>query len=90
MIFIQLIVAMTFLNRLAVKVRFFFIADPNVLGVRILMELAKHILDFVINNQYLANTVAKICITVIEVSMITLFISYLFINSGHKAGPIRP
>ncbi|KAJ8679528.1 hypothetical protein QAD02_015315 [Eretmocerus hayati] len=42
------------------------IDDPNILSSRVLMELVRHILDRVVDNQRCAGSAAKICITIIE------------------------
>ena len=44
-----------------------FLADPNHLNARTLMELVRHILERVVENRRHAEAAAKICITIIEV-----------------------
>jgi hypothetical protein len=53
------------------------IDDPNVLSARGLMELVRHILERVIDNQRCAVPAAKICITIIEKEVKETFLESL-------------
>ncbi|XP_058806167.1 CBP80/20-dependent translation initiation factor isoform X3 [Phymastichus coffea] len=53
------------------------IDDPNVLSARVLMELVRHILERVIENQRCAAPAAKICITIIEKEVKETFLESL-------------
>ncbi|XP_016838544.1 transcriptional regulator ovo isoform X1 [Nasonia vitripennis] len=53
------------------------IDDPNVLSSRALMELVRHILERVVENQRCAAPAAKICITIIEKEVKETFLESL-------------
>lgn len=53
--------------------------DPNLLNARSLMGLVRHVLTRVVENRRYAESAAKICITIIEVIIISYY-SYLDLN----------